>query len=100
MYQFNQFNIKAPSKGFEGDKIKIERILNREIVVHDFKIEKSKVKTYQEDRCLHVQISLNGQKHVLFTGSACLIEQIEQVSKSNFPFTTTIIKDNQKFIFT
>jgi hypothetical protein len=103
MYDFSQFNIKAPSKGFEGDKIKMERILNREIVVHDYKLENSKVKSFQErgsERCLHLQISLNGEKHVLFTGSACLIEQIEQVPRSNFPFKTTIVKDNQRVMFT
>jgi hypothetical protein len=103
MYSFKQFNIKAPAKGFEGDKIKMERILNREIVVHAYKIETSKVKTYQErgsDKCLHLQISLNGQKYVLFTGSGCLIEQIAQVPESNFPFTTTIVKDNQRVMFT
>jgi hypothetical protein len=103
MYQFSQFNIKAPSKGFEGDKIKMERVLNREILVHEYKIEKSKVKSYQDrgsERCLYMQISINDVKHVLFTGSTCLIEQIEQVPKSNFPFVTTIVKDNQRLMFT
>lgn len=38
MNSFSQFNIKAPEKGFEGDKIKMSKVLNREIVIHDFKI--------------------------------------------------------------
>ncbi len=103
MYKFSQFDIKAPAKSFVGDKIKMERILNREIVIHEYKLESSKVKSYQErgsDKCLYLQISLNDQKYVLFTGSVCLIEQIEQVPKSNFPFTATIVKDNQRLIFT
>jgi len=47
MNTFSQFNIKVESQAFEGDKIKMSRILNREIVVHHFKLEDSKVKSFQ-----------------------------------------------------
>jgi hypothetical protein len=48
MNRFSQFNIKEPARGFEGGKIKMSRILNKEIVVHDFKIEESKVAAFRE----------------------------------------------------
>ena len=101
MKSFSQFNIQAPSKGFEGDKIKMSRILNREIVVHDFKIEDSKVfKEKGSGKCLQLQISFNNEKYVIFTGSSGLIEVIQQVPENGFPFTATIIKENERFIFT
>jgi hypothetical protein len=103
MNRFSQFNIKIPERGFEGDKIKISRVLNREIVVHHYKIEDSKVKVYQEKgsgKCLHLQISFNNEMHVLFTGSRVLIESIKQIPENQFPFTTTIIEENSRFIFT
>lgn len=103
MNKFSQFDIKAPQKGFEGDKVKVERILNREIVVHDFKIDESKVKAFREKgsaQCLSLQISYNNEMHVLFTGSVVLIDQIKQVPKDKFPFTTTIIKENDRLKFT
>jgi hypothetical protein len=103
MNRFSQFNIKAPSRGFEGSKIKMARILNREIVVHDFKIEDSKVQAFKEkgtDKCLHLQISIDSEMHVVFTSAAGLIETIQQIQKAQFPFTTIIIEENERFKFT
>jgi len=101
MNSFSQFNIATASKNFEGDKIKMSKILNREIVVHAFKIEESKVfKERGTGKCLHLQISFNNEKHIVFTGSSGLIEVIEQVPASGFPFTTTIKQENERFLFT
>jgi hypothetical protein len=103
MNRFSQFNIKAPARGFEGSKIKISRILNKEIVIHDFKIEESKVQEFKDKgsgKCLYLQISFNNEMHVVFTSGGGLIETIQQVPKNSFPFTTTIIEDNDKYLFT
>ena len=100
MKDFSSFNIKAPSKGFEGDKIKIKKILDRAIIVHDFKIDDSKCfKDRGNGKCLHLQISINDTKHIVFTGAGALIEQIQRVSKDDFPFSTTIIQENERFLF-
>lgn len=101
MKQFNQFNIKPSAKGFEGDKIKMAKILNREIVVHDFRLEASKIFTEKGTRkCLHLQISINEVKYIIFTSSGGLIEAILQVPVTEFPFITTIVEENDRFIFT
>ena len=97
MKSFSQFNIQAVNKGFEGDKIKMSRILNREIVVHAFKIEDSKV---YKGKCLCLQISFNNEKHIVFTSGSVLIDMIHKVPDSGFPFTTTIVEDNERFLFT
>jgi hypothetical protein len=103
MNRFSQFNIKAPQRGFEGDKLKMDKILNREIVVHAFKIEESKIRAFQEKgsgKCLHLQISINNQMHIVFTSSGGLIETIKLVQEDKFPFITTIIKENERLKFT
>ena len=103
MNQFSQFNIKIESQSFEGDKIKMSKILNREIVVHHYKLEDSKVKSFQEKgsgKCLHLQISFDNRKHVVFTSANGLIEVIKQIPEDGFPFTTTIIEENERFKFT
>lgn len=101
MNSFSQFNIKAPVKGFEGEKIKISKILNREIIVHRFKIEDSKVfNSKGSGKCLYLEISMNDKKHVVFTGANGLIETITQVPESGFPFKTTIIEENDRYLFT
>jgi len=101
MKSFSQFNIKPTSRGFEGDKIKMSKILNREIVVHDYKIEDSKVfKDRGSGKCLHLQISFNKEKHIVFTSSSGLIDAIQQVPATDFPFTATIIQEGERFLFT
>jgi hypothetical protein len=100
MNSFSQFNIKVSCRAFEGEKIKIKKIINREIVVHHFKLEDSKIfKDRGTGKCLQIQISVDGKKHVLFTGSSGLIEMIQNVPESGFPFTTTIIEDNERYSF-
>jgi hypothetical protein len=101
MNKFSQFNIRISTSGFEGDKIRISKILNIEIIVHDFKIEDSKIfKDRGTCKCLHLQISVSNKKHILFTSSRGLIESIQQVSKNDFPFTTTIKEENERYLFT
>jgi hypothetical protein len=100
MKEFSSFNITAPPRGFEGDKIKMSKILNRKIIIHDYKIEDSKCfKDRGNGKCLHIQISINETKHIIFTSANALIETIQQVSKDDFPFQTTIIQENDRYIF-
>lgn len=100
MNNFKNMNIKTPPRGFIGDKLKITTVLNKEIIIHDFKLENSKIYTTRGTcKCLCLQISLNGEKHVVFTSSSGLINTIIQIEKNQFPFTTTIIKDDERFIF-
>ena len=99
MNTFKDFNITSSRVAFTGDKIKIDRILNREIVVHDYKIEKSKFEK-ASGKCLHLQIELNQTMHVVFTGSVGLMDQIEKVPRDKLPFKTTIVKENERFEFT
>ena len=101
MNKFSEFNINTSSKGFEGDKIKIAKILGREIIVHYFKIEDSKCfKDRGTGKCLHLQISLNDEKYIVFTGSSGLIEAIQLVPENKFPFSTIIIQKNDRYKFT
>jgi len=100
MNDFKSFNIKAETKSFEGEKIKIDRILNKQIAVLDFKIEDSKYKDKGNGKCLSIQIEIDGNKRVLFSGSGYLMDMINKVPKSSFPFTTTIQKLNEHLEFT
>lgn len=95
MKKFSEFGIKASQESFVGDKIKASRILNKEIAVHNYRIEDSKF----TGKCLHLQISLDGEKRVVFTGSKSLMEMIGMVEKGDFPFNATIAKEDERYIF-
>jgi hypothetical protein len=100
MNSFSNFNITVSTQGFEGDKIKMHKILNREIEVHQFEINDSKC--FQEKgtgKCLKLQIVFNDEKRIIFTSASKLMEAITQIPLDQFPFKTTIIKDNDRFIF-
>lgn len=99
MHSFKDFNIKPQAKSFEGDKIKIDRILNKPIVVVEYKIDNSKYEK-GNGKCLCIQILVDNSKRILFTGSVNLMEMIDKVPKENFPFMTTIVKENERFEFT
>ncbi|MEF9476741.1 hypothetical protein OWR28_02360 [Chryseobacterium sp. 1B4] len=97
MNRFKEFNIKPIINAFVGEKVRINKILNTEIIVHDFKIKDSEKKP--GTKYLTLQISRKEEKEVVFTGSKTLMDMIEQVPKEKFPFTTTIIQEDQMFQF-
>ena len=98
MTRFSELNIKHNISSFTGDKIKIGKLLNVEIQVLQYKVENSKVKEGTE--LLTLQIKKKEEVHVVFTGSKVLIDQINQVPKDKFPFTTTITNPNEYYQFT
>ncbi len=99
MKDFKSFGIKPADDGFKGDKINLDRIFNRTIIVEKFKIEKSKFDKGNGKR-LVLQIMLGETQHIVFCGSGVLMEQINRVPKEGFPFTTTIVKNNGRHEFT
>lgn len=103
MKQFKDFNIEKPVKMFSGDKIKMSKILNREIIIHDYKIEPTKIennKTKGTGKCLYLQIAIGEVMHVVFTGATKLMETIAKIPKTELPFSTTIVEENERFEFT
>lgn len=96
MKKFSEFGIKASQETFVGDKIKTSKVVDKKMIVHKYRIEESKF----GGKCLHLQISLNEEKRVVFTGSKSLMEMIERVEKGNFPFETIIKKEDERYVFT
>lgn len=94
---FKELGVTAPEpKSFIGEKIAMKKILGKLITVHDFKTGPSK---YAGTR-LDIQITYDKEKRVVWTSSAYLKETIERIPKESLPFTTTIIEDNDRFVFT
>lgn len=99
MKRFSELGIKPNPNRMSGEKIKISRILNKEITVLSCRIEDSKYGKNKSGKCLYLQIEVDNQKHIVFTGSDVLIESIRQVKPEDYPFLTTIIKDGECFEF-
>lgn len=96
MKNFKDLGISKPSiNSMVGEKIKVDRILNKEIEVLKFSISESKY----NGSLLTMQIKTNNESRIVFTGSIGLIDQIKQVNKDDFPFKTMIVKENEFYEF-
>lgn len=73
-----------------GEKVKIESILNQEILVTGYRLAESRYKS-NSPKCLTVQFIKDGAQHVFFTGSMVLINQLNKYGKE-IPFLATIKK--------
>ncbi len=100
MKRFSELGIETTVKSFDGDKISIETILNKEVKVLDYKIVNSKYQKKGDEMCAHIHLEFNNEKRVLFSGSAYLMGAIAKVNKNDFPFATTIVKQNKRLEFT
>jgi hypothetical protein len=84
------------TKSFEGDKKKIDEILNQEILVIDFKIKASK--HHQDSQYATIQFRIDSDTFIMFSGSRVLAEQLEKY-KDNIPFYTVIKKIDKYYTF-
>lgn len=79
-----------------GTKKRLEEILNKKIVVLDFRITKSNKR--ENSDCLQIQFLCDGDVHVLFTGSGVLIDQIQAI-KDKLPLKTVVVKIDKYYSF-
>lgn len=76
----------------------VDDVLNIEIAVLGFEIKDSTKKA--GTKYLTLQIEVNENKRVVFTGSKTLMDLISQVPKDGFPFKTIIKKNDKRLEFT
>ena len=94
--QFSDFNPRAV--GFQGEKKRISEILNREILVLDYRVIKGK---YNTDSCVQIQFEMSefeGKKFIVFSGSAVLQGQLEE-AKDRMPFCAVIQRIDKYLTF-
>ena len=97
MRKFSEFS--KEEKGLDGDKEKIDSILNKEIVVTGFKVRNSKFSKNKSGKYLNLQFKIDDKTFICFTGSDVLIEQIIKY-ENEIPFRTEIKKINRYYTFT
>lgn len=84
----------------DGDKVPIERIINKQIEVIGFKVKASKFPKNQTGQCLTLQfLDEYQERHIVFTGSDVLIEQMCKYGEE-IPFLATIKKVNKYYTLT
>jgi hypothetical protein len=80
----------------EGEKKKLEEILNIEILITGYRISDSR---YKERKYITIQYKNGDEECIVFTGSEVLQKQIEKY-KDKIPFYATIKKINKYYTLT
>lgn len=88
MSEYLNFGDFAIDESLIGDKIQIEKVLNKKILITKYRISKSK---FKESNYTTVQFRLDDKLYVIFTGSEVITKQLEKY-KDKLPFNVTIIK--------
>lgn len=85
-----RFSDFAQEEGpLDGEKTKLDSILNLEIVITGYKVKQSKYGSSNSGQCLTVQFEHDGVRKIFFTGSEVLMQQFEKYGKE-IPFAATI----------
>ncbi len=87
------------SKAFDGDKQRIDDILNQEILIIDFKVKDSKQRLGTSYATIQFKLRQDDNNYIIFTGSEVIIGQLNKY-KENLPFNTTIKKIDKYYTFT
>lgn len=99
MKSFKDLNIKTHSDHLMGEKIKIAKILNKEIIIQGFRLDASKYPKNKSGKCLCLQIQVDNEQRVIFTGSDVLISIMEQVKQEDLPIGTKIVQEGEHYEF-
>jgi hypothetical protein len=89
MERFGDF-VDNDERPFSGDKVRLNDLINKEIILLRYKIRPSKYKD-KGDRCATVQFKYDesGEEKIFFTGSSVIIDQLEKYGEK-LPFMTVI----------
>lgn len=91
-----RFGDFAEEEVFDGEKLRLDEILNKEILVTGFRIKESHQKKGTQYLTIHLEI--NGVQHITFTGSVVLMDQLKKY-ESHLPFLAIIKKINRHYTF-
>lgn len=83
----------------DGDKIRIDDIVNKEVVVLKYTIKSSRYSKNISGDYLTLQVEIEGKRFVLFTGSDVLIDQLKKYA-TELPFKAIIRKINRYYSLT
>ena len=98
--RFSEF--AAHEGPLEGQKIRIDDVLNVELFVVAYRIKNSKYQRTSAPDCLTIQFEYPdrpGERHVIFTGSTVLCDQLKRY-QDNLPFLATIKRIDRYFTLT
>jgi len=93
---FKDFADEDERGGLEGEKVNIENVLDKEILITNFQFRQSH---YHEGAYMILQFRNDGELKVVFTATEVVKKQLER-HKDQLPFYGTIVKKNRYYTLT
>jgi len=97
MKKFSDFS--QEEQALDGDKIRTDSLVNQELVITGYRIRKSRYSKNVSGDYLTLQVEIDGETYVCFTGSDVLIDQVKKYAEE-IPFIATIKKINRYYTLT
>ena len=97
--KFSELNIKPPKSTFIGDSISIHEIMNQEITICDYTVEKSNYTEKGDGNRLTLQLKVNNIDRILWSNSLVLRTMMLECPKDRLPVDATIIKKGKRYEF-
>ncbi len=99
MKKFSEFSQEQTP--LEGEKMKLDEVINQDVIVVSFKISNSKFSENKTGKYVTIQVKIKEEENpkVIFTGSEVLANQCHKYQE-NMPFRTVIKKINKYYTFT
>lgn len=101
MNRFADFADTSISPIMDGKKISLEEVLDKEIIILNFRVKNTKYADAKNPDCLTVQFTFEDkpdERRVFFTGSSVLTRQLEQY-KEKLPFISVIKRIGKYYTF-
>ena len=82
------------SRIFDGDEVKITDVLDKTVIIKDFRVFQSK---YYDNDYMVVQIENNGKLQTFSTSSEVLKKQLEDEKNKGLPIRALITKEERYY---
>lgn len=96
MKNFSDFHTEPT---LDGEKISINDVVGKDIIVLDYADRPSRYAKTKDECYTIIQIELEGEKRVIFTGSSVLKDQLNTY-RSELPFRAQIALNKTYYTFT
>jgi len=100
MTDIPKFSDFSTGEQLEGEKIKFEDAMGKQITVTAHKTIPDKFAKNEGDTVTIIQFKLGDKTYITFTRSSVLVAQLKMMSeKGSVPFTATIVKQKRYLTF-
>lgn len=99
MNTLQKLGIKTQASSLVGKRVDMDEVFDNNIIIHKYEVRDSKYPRKPGEKCMWLQIEMEGTMKVCFTTSVVLMNTLKLVEEASFPILTRIIKNKSSRSF-